>query len=97
MSRSRIRFLFTQLSAFVVFFLTAGIICVLLGRAVGFPLSAQERPAPLFLLAVIGIGCIGILAMVLWGKLLVLIGVLTKEEARGYPFSKPWEPRRDVF
>ena len=22
---------------------------------------------------------------------MVLIGILTKEEAKGYPFSKPWE------
>ena len=26
----------------------------------------------------------------LWGKVLVLLGVLKWEEAKGYPFSKPW-------
>ncbi len=31
------------------------------------------------------------LSMYIWGRVLVLLGVLTKEEANGYPFSKPWE------
>jgi hypothetical protein len=29
-------------------------------------------------------------SMYLWGRILVVIGVLTKEEAKGYPYSKPW-------
>jgi len=28
--------------------------------------------------------------MTLWGKVLVAMGLLTKEEAKGYPYSKPW-------
>jgi hypothetical protein len=28
--------------------------------------------------------------MTLWGRVLVLVGLLTKEEAKGYPYSKPW-------
>jgi hypothetical protein len=32
-----------------------------------------------------------IFGMFLWGKFLVLIKLLTEKEAKGYPFSKPWE------
>jgi hypothetical protein len=28
--------------------------------------------------------------MTLWGKVLIAMGILTKEEAEGYPYSKPW-------
>lgn len=31
-----------------------------------------------------------VFVMTLWGKILVLVGLLTKEEAKGYPYSKPW-------
>jgi len=30
------------------------------------------------------------LSMSLWGRILVFLGILTKEEAKGYPYSKPW-------
>jgi hypothetical protein len=29
-------------------------------------------------------------AIFLWGRVLVLLGVLSKEEGKGYPYSKPW-------
>jgi len=29
--------------------------------------------------------------MVIWGKFLVLFGILNRDEARGYPWSKPWK------
>jgi hypothetical protein len=38
----------------------------------------------LFFLILIG-------SLVLWGKILVFMGLLTKEEAKGYPYSKPWD------
>jgi hypothetical protein len=28
--------------------------------------------------------------MTLWGKVLIAVGLLTKEEAKGYPYAKPW-------
>ncbi len=42
-------------------------------------------------LIVITFGIILIGSMLLWGRVLVLFGALTKEEAKGYPYSKPWE------
>ena len=96
MRRSRIRFLFTQLSAPVVWFSTVGIVGLLLVREFDALSWVDERPGSL--LQVLGIGAVGaviafvgVLAMVAWGRLLVMIGLLTKEEARGYPNSKPWE------
>lgn len=37
------------------------------------------------------------LSMYLWGRILVLVGILTKDEARGYPFPKPWEKRNGFW
>jgi hypothetical protein len=86
----------------VVFFVTVGIVVLPLGRAVDLPYWTHERPGSAFHVlvvigAVVAVACIGILGMVLWGRFLVVIGLLTKEEARGYPYSKPWERGRDLF
>lgn len=37
------------------------------------------------------------LSMYLWGRILVLLGILTKEEAKGYPYSKPWEKEDNLL
>jgi len=29
--------------------------------------------------------------MILWGKILYWLGILSKKEAKGFPYSKPWE------
>ena len=33
-------------------------------------------------------------SMVLWGRFLILICILDKDEAKGYPYSKPWEEKK---
>ena len=44
----------------------------------------------IFLIIILfGVALMG--SMYLWGRILVVIGVLSKEEAKGYPYSKPWE------
>jgi hypothetical protein len=96
MRRSRIRFLFAQLSAFVAFFVSVGIVLLVLGRVFDLRSWASEWPGSAIQMAgvvgaVVAVGCIGMLAVVLWGRLLVAIGLLTREEARGYPYSRPWE------
>ena len=30
-------------------------------------------------------------SMLLWGRILVWLGILDKDEAKGYPYAKPWE------
>jgi hypothetical protein len=93
--RFRKRFLFTQLSAFVAFFVTVGIVVLLLGQAADLPAWTRERPVSAFqvlavVAAAVAVACVGILGMMLWGRLLVVTGLLTKEEARGYPYSGRW-------
>ena len=39
---------------------------------------------------------LGFAGMFLWGRMLVLIGILTKEEAKGYHFSNPWKLDDDI-
>ena len=34
------------------------------------------------------------ITMVIWGKILVVFGILSKSEAKGYPWSKPWKEKR---
>jgi hypothetical protein len=101
MSRSQGRFLFTQVSALVVFFVTVGVVVLLLGQAVDLAAWARERPGSAsqvlaVVAAVAAVACIGILSMALWSRFLVLMGFLTKEEARGYPYSKRSGRSRDL-
>jgi hypothetical protein len=32
----------------------------------------------------------------LWARFLVVLGVLSKEEAKGYPYAKPWEKDQEL-
>ena len=73
----------------------AGILAQPRFRLVGSVAAAPEIQWQLAEIAavVLGLGWLGILAMATWGRLLVALGVLTKKEARGYPYSKPWKDR----
>ena len=83
------RLLFTRLSApiiglvsvCIVFFAVKQICPSLLSRITLFK-------AVIFLFA---FGVVFIGSTILWGKALVLIQILTKEEAIGFPYSKSWE------
>jgi len=82
------KYLFTQLSAPVVGF--AGVFLL-----IHFILLVSDFNFTRTLSHVIffGIGFIIVLMffMILWGRILVWLGILTREEAKGYPFSRPWE------
>ena len=43
----------------------------------------------LFFGSVIIVTCL--VGIFLWGKILVWLRVLSREEAKGYPFSRPWQ------
>lgn len=92
MRRYPLRFLFSQLSAILVFGAALLFGAVVL-REVGGPLGTQATGwrAVGTAAALAALLLFAVLAMVLWGKLLVCRGVLTAKEARGYPYSKPWE------
>lgn len=34
------------------------------------------------------------ITMVVWGKLLVFFGILSRSEAKGYPWSRPWKEKK---
>jgi hypothetical protein len=90
------RFLFTQLSAIAVFCSALLLGAVVVKGVVG-PIATQARGwSTLNVVVVLGMVGLAFVAMALWGKVLVWLGVLTAEEARGYPYSKPWEQRGDA-
>ncbi len=88
MSKYPKKFYFTQISAPLVGF--AGLF-LLLGTARHFRwLTDINSVSQIILLVLIFVvGLVG--SMVLWGRFLVAVGILTKEEVKGYPYSKPWE------
>ncbi|MBU2630289.1 MAG: hypothetical protein KKE61_16885 [Proteobacteria bacterium] len=89
MKPKTIKFLFTQLSAPIIGF-----------SALFFGIYLAKKMFPTFFMdfnffkiVLIGTSYIALLlgSMILWGKILISIGILTKEEGKGYPYSKPWE------
>ena len=80
------KFFFTQISAPIVGYGTC-IIAVLLARG---KISMLKNSMIAYVL-IVPAGTIFLCSMWLRGRLLVLIGIPTKEEAKGYPYSKPWE------
>ena len=90
------RFLFTQLSA--VFVVTGAMILALflvvpLARLFGLaPGGLADVPA--FPGAALFIGAMVVavpIALYAWRLLLIRLGLLSRREADGYPYSKPWE------
>ena len=82
------KFLFTQISApiigiasvFLIIFLTKEISPNLFSD-----LNFLKVSVFMIVLFIILIG-----SMAIWGKILVLFKILSNEEAKGYPYSKPW-------
>ena len=93
------RYILAQSSALLV---TLGIVAVLMWavddilRLLGIPSdhfpSWKHEVLLYVVIAIITVGGFGTLW--LWGRVLVLFGVLSKEEAKGYPFSEPWKQDR---
>jgi hypothetical protein len=88
MSKDPKKFYFTQISAPLVGF--AGLF-LQIGTAKHFHWLTDFKSVSqiILLIFILVVGLIG--SMVLWGRLLVVVGILTKEEAKGYPYAKPWE------
>lgn len=86
------KFLFTQLSAPIIGFLALFLVLILTKEH--FRVFFTLEPLSLFLKVgvVIALFLFVLLgSMYVWGRVLVRLGILTKEEAKGYPYSKPWE------
>jgi hypothetical protein len=83
------KYLFTQVSAPIVGCLSSyAVLRVLLYYFSGY----FQRDSVLYVItfgAAIIAACL--IGMFLWGRVLVLFKILSKDEAKGYPFAKPWE------
>lgn len=100
MSVRRIKYFMTQFSAVAVFFGLIWTVARPLARHFRWNEFAVQRGGSqwdgvLVVLVVIGLCWFGILAMVLWGRVLVVLGILTRDEARGYPYANPWRRRNE--
>lgn len=89
MKPKTIKFLFTQLSTPIIGF-----------SSLFFGIYLVKKLLPSFVMdltfyktILIGTSYIALLfgSMILWGKVLIFFKILTKEEEKGYPYSKPWE------
>ena len=81
------KFIFTQISAPIIGLGTCFLAAVFIGKC--FPIKTLG----FMKVVLLGVGYIVLLigSIYFWGRILVLLGILTKEEAKGYPFSKPWK------
>jgi hypothetical protein len=90
------KFIFTQLSAPIMGF--AGFFFILKIVKEFFPTLFDLESGSFFyngavFITLLLFGLLG--SMLVWGRILVYLGILTKEEAKGYPYSKPWERCKD--
>jgi hypothetical protein len=90
--------MFTQLSAIVVgcgAMWAALVLVVPLSRVLGFsPGSLVDVPRlPGVLLFLLAMAVVVPAAWYAWKWLLVCVGLLSRREGEGYPYSKPWERR----
>ena len=90
------RFLFTQLSGVVVGFGGCFITMKLLHTKLE-PIFEQSTGVPILAITIWSVSLVGsmIIAMKVWGWILVKMGLLSESEAKGYPYSKPWEQDED--
>lgn len=95
MYKSKIKkFYFTQISGILVAF----VVCLTTSKFIAKYYSlnkvfnkANMSDWGLLFLIVIGFPFLLVSSMYLWGNFLVFLGILSKEEGRGYPYSKPWK------
>ncbi|MCP4117701.1 MAG: hypothetical protein GY737_20340 [Desulfobacteraceae bacterium] len=83
------KFIFTQLSGPIIgCFVGYGVIRLLFYFFSDWYMADKISHVLVFGTVII-LSCV--LGILLWGKVLIMLGILSKEEAKGYPFSKPWE------
>lgn len=86
------KFLFTQLSAPIVGFGNWFLVLLLIKDNLHSFLDSYSHSTFLKMSIYMGLFMFVLVgSMLIWGRILVLLGILTKEEAKGYPFSTPWK------
>lgn len=88
----RVKFLFTQLSAPIIGSAVVFLLLALVGKLGILETTKREE---LELLIIVLIFLTIPVTMVIWGKVLVYLGILSKDEAQGYPWSKPWRKNKN--
>jgi hypothetical protein len=83
------RYYFSQISAPAVALIIGYVAIRLLKIYLGDWFQADKGTHVLVLGVTIIAAILG--GIILWGRLLVVFGILSKEDAKGYPFSKPWK------
>lgn len=86
-----IRFLFTQLSGVFV-----GLLCALfivITAKYLWPNLVAKSHSDYLSAFVVGslVVFLPLIAMIVWGKILVFLNILNEDEVKGYPWSKPWK------
>lgn len=88
MKKSIGKYIFTQGSGVVVGIIAAYLL-ILISRQLRPSLSNLTDSLSITVFTIFVLLAF-VVIMTLWGKVLVAIGLLTKGEAKGYPYSKPW-------
>ena len=83
------KFIFTQISGPLVGCLAGYVAMKLAMYFFASWYQGSKVTHVVFFATIIILSCM--LGMYLWGRILVLTKVLNRKEAKGYPFSKPWE------
>ena len=102
MKTKNVKYVFTQLSAVFAFYATPATVVLSIKKLVGAERFSEWYSlcdSSFWYAIIVGISFFlipGLTGMFLWGRLLVLIGMLTKKEAKGYPFSDPRESEDDL-
>jgi len=90
MKKKSKKYFFTQLSAPLTG--AAGVL-VSIWALKALNIITNEKLENVYFVGVLGFCLIVTLiaTMSAWGRILVLFGLLTREEVKGYPYSRPWE------
>ena len=95
--KTKTKSIFTQLSAIVLFFVAMSLVTLVGIRLFG--ISVSEKPQGTKLLLFLVFICPSVvvstgLTFWIWSRVLVFLKILSPQDAKGYPFSKPWQERQ---
>ena len=90
----RLKYFFTQLSAPVVGIGVVFLLLALVGK-LGVLESTNRKELEILIISIIFLTVP--VTMVIWGKILFFLGILSKDEAKGYPWSKPWKNNKSTI
>ena len=87
------KYYFTQISAPIV---GVGVVLVLLALIGKFHIIDTKDINHLDVMIISIVFLTIPVSMVIWGKFLAFLGILSWDEAKGYPWSKPWKENKKI-